>query len=256
MWAASSTDVFAVGDGGVILRRVGGAWTRMTSNTTSNLRGVWGTSSSNIWAVGQGGGVVHFNGTAWARVTVAATDMDAVWCSSSSDIWIAGASTVWHSTNGGASFTATSIAGALLSVSGTGPDDVWVTGENSNLHHYASGKWTSVSPGAGTSTYFSVLAVSTTSVWTSDFMPSKETMHYNGKTWAAAKTGNADFENMFAMSATDMWGVGALKIGRNNGTTWTVTALTGISTSLWGVSGASGNVWAVGDAGVIEHYTY
>jgi hypothetical protein len=87
-------------------------------------------------------------------------------------------------------------------------------------------------------------------------MPTKETMHYNGKSWTAAATGNADFESMFAMSATDVWGVGALKIGRNNGTTWAVSSLTGISTSLWGVSGAAGNVWAVGDSGVIEHYTY
>jgi hypothetical protein len=255
VWAASSTDVFAVGDAGVILRRVNGVWTRMTSNTTNNLRGVWGTSSSNIWAVGQGGGVVHFNGTAWAAVSVSTTDMDGVWGSSASDVWIVGASTVWHSTNG-TTFTSTAMAGALLSVHGTGPSDVWVSGENANLHHYASGKWTSVSPGAGTSTYYAVLDVSASSVWTSDFMPNKETMHYNGKSWAAAKTGNADFQSMFAMTATDLWGVGALKIGRNNGTTWTVTALTGITTSLWGVSGASGNVWAVGDAGVIEHYTY
>jgi len=255
VWAASSTDAFAVGDGGAILRRINGAWTRMTSNTTSNLKSVWGTSSSNVWAVGQGGGVVHFDGAAWHPVSVSTTDMDAVWGSSASDLWIAGASSVWHSTDGVA-WTKTAMAGAMLSLSGTGPNDVWVTGENTYLHHFTNSKWTTVNPGAGTSTYFAVLALTTTNVWTSDFMPGKETMHYGGSTWTAARTGGANFSGMFAFSANDLWGVGATKIGRNNGSGWTVTALSGVTTSLWAVSGAGGNVWTVGDNGVIEHYTY
>src|SRR6476659_5797076 len=70
VWAASANDVFAVGDGGTILRRVNGTWTQMTSPTTNHLRGVWGLSSSDVWACGVASGgagtVVHFNGTSWS----------------------------------------------------------------------------------------------------------------------------------------------------------------------------------------------
>lgn len=257
VYAASASDVFAVGNGGVIVRRVGGAWTKMTSNTTGNLKSVWGTSSSDVWAVGQAGVVVHYNGSTWSPVSVTSTDIDAVWCSSASDVWMAGTSSVWHSTDYGKSFVKTAIAGAMLSISGTSANDVWVTGENTYLHHYTSGKWVTVNPGAGTSTYFAVLSLSTTNVWTSDFMPNKETMHTtNGSSWTAVKAASAQFADLFAMSATDLWGVGGTKIGRGNGSSWTVSTLSGVTTQLWAVSGAGGNVWAVGDNGVIEHYTY
>src|SRR5262245_23955830 len=63
VWAVNANDVFAVGDSGTIVRRVNGAWTVMTSNTTANLRGVWAASSSDVWAVGVGGAIVRFNGT-------------------------------------------------------------------------------------------------------------------------------------------------------------------------------------------------
>ena len=66
MHAVNTGDVFAVGDGGTILRRQNNAWTKMTSGTTSNLRGVWGASGSDMWAVGEAGTVLHWNGTTWA----------------------------------------------------------------------------------------------------------------------------------------------------------------------------------------------
>src|SRR4051812_40617907 len=69
VWAASASDVFAVGDGGTIVRRVSGTWTTMTSPTTNNLRGIWGLSSSDVWADGSAGTVVHFNGTSWSLVS-------------------------------------------------------------------------------------------------------------------------------------------------------------------------------------------
>src|SRR5690349_5159585 len=83
VWAASASDVFAVGDGGTILRRVSGTWTAMTSPTTSDLRGVWGLSSSNVWACGVAAGgvgaVVHWNGTSWSSVRGTTTDLESVW---------------------------------------------------------------------------------------------------------------------------------------------------------------------------------
>src|ERR1044071_6667232 len=70
VWAASAEDVFAVGDGGTILRRNNDTWTAMTSGTTVKLRGVWGTSSWDVWATGLSGTILHFDGTSWSPVSV------------------------------------------------------------------------------------------------------------------------------------------------------------------------------------------
>src|SRR5215831_21277897 len=118
VWAASATDVFAVGDSGTILRRVSGTWTTMTSPTTNNLRGVWGLSSSDVWACGIASGgagtVVHFNGTSWSSVSGTTTDCESVWAVSSTDVWFTGSTSVlrW---NGSTFSTAATFSGPLLS---------------------------------------------------------------------------------------------------------------------------------------------
>src|SRR5262249_43404735 len=151
-----------------------------------------------------GGVLLHFDGTAWASVAGATSDVDAVWGSGPNDVWFAGSSTVLHWD--GSAFTSTPFGGTMLSVSGTGPRDVWVTGENTNLHHFTGSGWTTVNPGAGTTSFFVVLALTTTDVWAADFMPGKETMHFTGsKTWTPKKTGGAIFEGMSALGASDIW---------------------------------------------------
>lgn len=60
VFAVTSTQAFAVGQGGVILQFDGTTWTRRTSNTTKNLYAIWGAGASNIYAVGEGGTIMHF----------------------------------------------------------------------------------------------------------------------------------------------------------------------------------------------------
>ncbi|MFO0621394.1 MAG: hypothetical protein U0745_08360 [Polyangia bacterium] len=61
MWSAGDRSVIAVGDEGLILRFNGSTWTKMTSNTTSNLLAVWGLSPSNIYAVGENATILHYS---------------------------------------------------------------------------------------------------------------------------------------------------------------------------------------------------
>lgn len=253
VWAVSASDVFAVGEGGTILRRSSTAWTAMTSGTTNKLLGVWATSSSNVWAVGVAGTILHFNGTAWSAVTSGTTsDLDAVWGSSSTDVWFAATGSVLH-WNGSALSTSASFSGHLLSVSGTGPSDVWVTGELTNLHHYNGTTWATVNPGAGTSTFFSVLAVAAGDVWCTDFNSPNDAMHLTGGNWVAKSPG-ATLDSLSAFGANDIWGVGSsVTIAHWNGTAWTSSALSGSSGTLWSVTTAPGHVWAVGDSGLIVH---
>ena len=255
VWAVSAADVFAVGDAGTILRRINDGWTVMASGTTRNLRGVWAESASNVWAVGVSGTILRFNGTAWSPITgIATSDIDAVWGSGPSDVWLVGGTTVQHWN--GTGFSATSVGGALLSVSGTGPRDVWVTGENLNLRRFNGTSWTTVNPGAGTSTFFSVLALTTTEVWAADFNPGKEAMHLTGGRWVAQRTGGGIFNGMAAFSASDIWAAGGSRVGQWNGTAWTITQPFGSNASLWSVTTTPGHAWIAGSNALIAHRAF
>jgi hypothetical protein len=255
VWAVSASDVFAVGDGGAILRRVNGTWTQMASGTTQNLRGVWAASSTDVWAVGVNQTILRFNGTAWSAVTgVATADVDAVWGSSSTNVWMVGGGTAYRWN--GTSFSSFGFGGLLLSVGGTGPSDMWVTGESTNLHHFTGSSFTTVTPISGNSTYFAVFALASNDVWAANFNSGKETMHWNGSAWSARRTGGGIWEGMAGLSATDVWGVGGTRSGHWNGTAWTLETPFGSSAQMWAVTTVAGNAWLVGDAGLIGHRTF
>jgi photosystem II stability/assembly factor-like uncharacterized protein len=68
VWGTSPTDVFAVGDDGIILHFDGKSWTKMDSGSTSHLYGVWGISSNSVYAVGNYGTILFYNGKQWLKV--------------------------------------------------------------------------------------------------------------------------------------------------------------------------------------------
>lgn len=259
--AVSVNDVFAVGNGGLILRRQNGEdWASMTSGTSSNLHAVWATSSSDVWVVGASGIVLHYDGTSWSTNTAITTTstLNAVWTSSSSDIWIAGGSKTWRSTDSGANFTSTTHAGIVLSISGTSASDVCIAGENgTKVRRWNGSSWTTMSPGANT--YFSVLDISTSNIHAAKI--DTGTRKWNGSKWSSVAATGAVFSDLYAQSSTDLWGAGGTKIGRNTGSgSWTVTTPFGSSVVLLGVTGVTNNVWVVGsdssNAGLIEHWAY
>lgn len=242
-----SADVFAVGDGGVIVRRQNNVWTAMQSPTTQNLRGVWAATANDAWAVGAGGTVLRWNGTSWTQAAgVLAIDYTGVWGSSANDVWLIGTSRIQHWT-GSAWSTPVSVPGTLMNVHGTGPADVWVAGEPTYLKHY-TGSWATVMPGGGT-THYAVEAISTTSVWST--APGSGSRHWNGTTWTPYASDA--FTDLHAFGATDIWGVSGTKAGHWDGTSWTTAIPTGVTQSLWGVSGAGGHLWIVGSGAMILH---
>ncbi|MGV8123299.1 MAG: Ig-like domain-containing protein [Candidatus Xenobiia bacterium LiM19] len=93
IWGFSDSDIFAVGDGGVILRCNGTSWSVMSQSlTTNNLFGVWGTSGSDVYAVGDQGTILHWNGSSWSNQTVSGVvhSLRSIWGSSSTNIYSVG----------------------------------------------------------------------------------------------------------------------------------------------------------------------
>jgi photosystem II stability/assembly factor-like uncharacterized protein len=68
VWGTSGTDVFAVGDDGIILHYNGKGWQLMDSGTTAHLYGIWGFSSNQVYAVGIYGTILFYNGKQWQQV--------------------------------------------------------------------------------------------------------------------------------------------------------------------------------------------
>ena len=250
VWAVSAGDVFAVGDGGTILRRQNNIWTAMASGTTMNLRGVWGASATNVWAVGEGGTILRFDGNAWSPLGGVTADIHAVWGSGDDNVFVITSGMVfqWN----GSSFTGRPIPGSPTAIFGSGANDVWITGEGTRVARY-DGAWTTgIDPGAG-ATYFSILALAPDDVWIATFIPGMETLHFNGSSWTAHAAAGTAFVGLHAVSSNEIWGSGGTKVGRWNGSEWTVETPAGSGVQLFGAHGAGTYLWIVGTDSLILH---
>lgn len=69
-------------------------WANETSTVNTTLRAMWATSDSNIYAVGDGGTIIRFDGTSWAKVPISppppAITLRAIWGSSVDNIYVVG----------------------------------------------------------------------------------------------------------------------------------------------------------------------
>lgn len=67
VWGSGASDVYAVGDAGIMLHWNGAAWEELMVGADDDLIAVWGTGPDNIVAVGgrANGIIAHWNGTEW-----------------------------------------------------------------------------------------------------------------------------------------------------------------------------------------------
>ncbi|MFO0577293.1 MAG: hypothetical protein U1A78_25080 [Polyangia bacterium] len=90
-------NVWAVGDGGLILRYDGWRWKQVLSGVTADLRGVFATSYEEAWAVGEGT-ILRYDGERWTVVDLvrqfgfpdSPTSLNAIWGSDASHVWAVG----------------------------------------------------------------------------------------------------------------------------------------------------------------------
>lgn len=108
VWGSSASDVWAVGDTGVIRHIGAGAsqWEVSPSPTGEVLHAVWGSSASDVWAVGDSGTILHWDGAIW-KPSVAAFELNrtrphlyGIWGSGPNDVWIVGDGVALHFAGG------------------------------------------------------------------------------------------------------------------------------------------------------------
>ncbi len=118
--------VYMGGEGGVILRREGGTFTRMSTPGTDTVYGIWGASPSQLWAVG--GAADSTGGFAWRL---------------SGDTWTPEPSVPAE----------VPTTGAIWKIFGTAADEAWLVGSNGIALHWDGSKLMSADTGVGSSLF-------------------------------------------------------------------------------------------------------
>ncbi|MBI5067337.1 MAG: hypothetical protein HZB56_03785 [Deltaproteobacteria bacterium] len=151
IWGTGPDDVWAVGDGGMLLHFDGTAWTAVDSGVRSQLLSVWGSGPQDVWAVGQSA-ILHWDGTRMQRLTLQTPQYDwidgatAVWGSGRDDVYFFSTGRLYHWN--GSTFEKP-LSGEYRGLAGTGPRDVWVLarprlvyqGERNVLLHWNGTSW-------------------------------------------------------------------------------------------------------------------
>jgi hypothetical protein len=137
--AVSATDVWAAGNAGGVYRRVGQTWVRQAEGMTGAvLYGIWAGSSEDVWAIGDGV-ALHFDGSTWTSAMLGTGVVGlAIWGTADNDVWAVGrhpGGLVAHFD--GVSWTpiTTPPVGALLAVRGVGANDIWAVGKEGVLRY-------------------------------------------------------------------------------------------------------------------------
>jgi len=268
VWGANSSDVFAVGVSGTILRYNGSAWVNMTSAslTAKHLKDVWGANSSNVFAVGDSGTIVRYNGSAWVNMTSASNTtktLRGVWGSSSSDVFAVGASGTIVRYNGSAWVNMTSASNTtsyLYSVWGSSSSDVFAVGLSGTIVRYNGTAWINMTNASNTtSTLYSIWGTNSSNVFAVG--DGGTIVQWNGSAWlnrTSASNTTQGLWGVWGSSSSDVFAVGASgTIVRYNGTAWVNMTSASLTTQhLYGVWGnSSTDVFAVGGGGTILHYS-
>jgi hypothetical protein len=266
VFGTAADQVFAVGDGGIILRFDGGGWTTM-SGAETGLRGVWcrpdPDTGVEAFAVGSGGRSYRYDGNADGLWTEKITPTD----QRLSGITRTGEDLL---------FTV-GVFGAILRLDLTTPNGGWASADTPALDNpsyydvwgcpdcaaaFAVGISGTILRYDGTR--WDLMAGPTTenllAVWGSDendvFAVGNHgtILHYDGNAWAKMTSGVTEtLAGVWGKTATDVWAVGFNgTILYYDGTSWSQQD-SGTTAYLQGLWGTPDGVFVVGAGGTILH---
>lgn len=198
--AFSETQVWAVGDGGLV-RRFNNGWLASADTTgiSVSLGAVFGLSMSDVWAVGDDGTIIHNNGSGWSAphtVPAAAANVDLfrVWAADASTVYALGLVQNGNSIRamvlkyaGGTTWTEVTIPSnpiALFAIWGTGPNNIYASGFGEVLH-FDGTTWTTTPLGGQVSLY-NVSGSGPNDIFIAG--DGGVMYHYNGSRWAPMRT--------------------------------------------------------------------
>jgi hypothetical protein len=189
--------------------------------TDTSLRSVFMLNSSNVWAVGQNGGILRCDGVAWKTVA-SPTDswLQSVYMNNETDGWAVGSDGAiirWNGTFWGT--VPSPIAENLYEMSMVNPDDGWAVGWDGNTIHWNGTGWSTVSSPT-TKLLFSVYMADSSNVWAVG--SSGTIIRWNGTAWNSVSSSITGwFFSVFMIDENEGWAVGDFgSIIHWNGSEW------------------------------------
>jgi len=96
LWASPSKQLYAVGQGGLVLHYDGTQWSTLELTTPHGLYGVWGTADDDVFVVGAGRSILHYDGETWTRMQNEGDSLRSVWGASPCNVYAVGTNTILH----------------------------------------------------------------------------------------------------------------------------------------------------------------
>ena len=252
VWGFSESEVYAVGNGGAIVRLDGARWRSVASPTERDLRSLWGTDADNIYAVGTDGTVLNYDGSNWSTTTAGSNHLRSVHGSSASNVFAVGFfGEIQHFD--GTSWTAqtSGVSTELVDVFALSVDEAFAVGKAGTVLFYDGSSWSTVDVGL-TSDFGAVWAFALDDVWIAG--AGGVLLHYDGVSWTNTWAGGELFWDLFGAAPDELYAVsnnGAVL--SYDGGSWSTLRAADFK-SLLGVWASGGKVFASGGNSAIVNY--
>jgi len=135
--------ILAAGAQGRVIVFDGSLWGLQQAPTQEHLRGIWAATTTDAWAVGDRGAVVRWDGLRWHEVPMPAALGAVNWAGVEGvgdGVWLWGEAGVWAHDGFSAEQVILDITtGAVRDVWAAGPDDVWLVGDGGRIRRWTGG---------------------------------------------------------------------------------------------------------------------
>ncbi len=248
-----------VSDAGHLMKWDGQSWQQVREGDGVRLRGVWAASATDVWAVGSSGQVVRFNGASSTTLRVMGNpELRSVWGSGPNDVWIVGDNgAIAHWDGATLSSTSSPTTNSLMGLWGSSADNVLAVGLNGTIIRFNGFGWGLVTPPAGNAGqhFYAIDGVGPTDFVVAGVKAFRSAGLADGGLNTAGWTELPNVPGSFTMFSIDALPGGGVWAGANegriaywDGITWSVTTAPA-SSSIYGINVLGTDVYAYGIAG-------
>jgi photosystem II stability/assembly factor-like uncharacterized protein len=186
VFMVSTTDGWAVGNVGTVLRYNGTSWSTFPISTSDTLRDVYMVSPTDGYIVAwhtmdSGSDIYHFDGTSWSLQYTSDQFIYRVDATGPNDVWASGFTRIYHNTGSGWSYE--EVPGNMFAIDMTSPTQGWATGAYGVILEFSSGSWTPYT-GPVQNTLYETFFTSPTDGWAMGYTETTYVLHNNGTTWS------------------------------------------------------------------------
>lgn len=269
MFGFSENEIFAVGNGGLLMRWNGAQWSSLSDNNYLSYNGLFSLGNNQALATSLEGVISYFDGSSWYPTYYFGRQIFSMWGTGADNLWVVGdLGGIYKYTGSSWQKQASKTLAALLSISGRSPTDIWAVGldeSGGKYLHFDGSAWATV-PIPASFVPIHVWDSGADDVWFVGL--DAAILKYSRSTNSLVSfsmANNIDMNTVWGSSASDVWMAGfradtaqgnAAVLLHWDGKILTALAPEGFSQNdsidtIWGLG--PNDVWASGPA-ILAHY--